>query len=276
MDFREEYKLLIKSSIKQDDNILADKKKAALQHFRGNLNAYCIALAKNYGKTFILYVAPVRQIHGSFLVCFPYSNCIDIFVDPEFLKKNPAYINVILQHEVLHGLSQEKNLDQFSFGHSVRENYKNYVGVDEAVTQMFAEDIQGVRLSSKEDYLLYVKNMMRILKSIFGAELIAAQYIKGDLTFENTVNKLMDYKFEAFAIKMKEVYTLWKKEFYSFLTQEEIIKKENIEHDINVFISSLIKKCPIENLNNILYQELDQEFIDRYKDKIGILTERIV
>ena len=231
-------------------------------------------LENNLSKQFGVNASEVKSIHGSNLVCWPFKDKTEIFVDKELYNNNPVLVNIQLQHEVLHGLSQSRNNVQNSFGHPIINGDTIYVGIDEAVTQMFAEDIQNVRLNSSEDYLFYVKNVMRVLKSIFGSESIANQYLNGDTLFEDTINRLMDYKFEPFALMMKKIYILNKKEFYSELSQEENIEKIKIENQINSFLADIILKISNQDINFNIIHEADNEFIEKFKDQLGIEVEK--
>lgn len=273
MDYQDQYKNLTSMAIELNPDIINSKKRLAWEYFR-NMLIPINNLENNLSKQFRVNVSEVKSIHGSNMVCWPFIDKTDIFVDKEFYNNNPILVNIQLQHEVLHGLSQTRNNVQNSFGHSLINGDTIYVGIDEAVTQMFAEDIQNVRLNSSEDYLFYVKNVMRVLKSIFGSESIANQYLNGNILFEDKINRLMDYKFDSFAIMMKKIYILNKKEFYNKLSQEENIEKIKIENQINSFLANIILKISNQDINNSIIHEVDKEFIEKFKDQLGIEIEK--
>ena len=273
MEYQEQYKKLVSIATKQNPDIINSKKRLAWEYFR-NMLIPINNLENNLSKQFIVNVSEVKSVHGSNMVCWPFKDKIDIFIDKELYNNNQILVNIQLQHEVLHGLSQTRNNVQNSFGHPIINGDTIYVGIDEAVTQMFAEDIQNVRLSSNEDYLFYVKNVMRVLKSIFGSESIANQYLNGNTSFEDTINKLMDYKFEPFAMMMKKIYILNKKEFYNKLSQEENIEKTKIENQINSFLANIILKISDQDINSSIVHEVDKEFIEKFKAQLGIEFEK--
>ena len=148
---------------------------------------------------------------------------IELYVDEIFAQNNPELTNIQLQHEVLHGLSRSNNGIELCFGHQYDKDKKsNYTGLNEATTQMFAEDMSGVRLDENSDYLYVIKNVMRVIKIIFGTNDIASQYFNNSNIFEERFNRVTSFKFEPFALLMNDVYMLDKKRKYNLLTQEQI------------------------------------------------------
>ena len=84
----------------------------------------------------------------------------------------------------------------------------------------------------------------------------------------------MNYKFEHFAMMMKKIYILNKKEFYNKLSQEENFEKTRIENQINSFLADMISKISNQDINSSIMIEVDKEFIEKYKNQLGIEIEK--
>lgn len=250
---------LQKNRKQQSSDILNNKKRIAWEFFR---NYTCISnLEKNLSSNFILYLAPLRKIHGTNLViCLNGANN-EIYVDEIFAINNPRLINVQLQHEVLHGLSRSNNGQSLCFGHQYDKDAKsNYTGLNEATTQMFAEDMSGARLDENSDYLYAIKNVMRVIKIIFGTNDIASQYFNNSNIFEERFNQVTSFKFGPFALLMNDVYMLEKKRKYGLLTQEQIKDLEDKKNKLFGFTSNLINQFAQDN--PIIIDEICNELND--------------
>lgn len=243
----------------QFSDILNNKKRIAWEFFR---NYTCISnLEKNLSSNFILYLAPLNKIHGTNMVNWPNGANNEIYVDEIFAINNPKLINVQLQHEVLHGLSRSNNGQELCFGHQYnKDDTSNYTGLNEATTQMFAEDMSGVRLDENSDYLYSIKNVMRVIKIIFGTNDIASQYFNNSNDFEERFNQVTSFKFEPFVLLMNDIFMLDKKRKYGLLTQEQIKDLEDKKNKLFGFTSNLINQFAQDN--PIIIDEICNELND--------------
>lgn len=243
----------------QSSDILNNKKRIAWEFFR---NYTCIGnLEKNLSSKFILYLAPLNKIHGTNMVNWPNGANNEIYVDEIFATNNPKLMNVQLQHEVLHGLSRSNNGQELCFGHLYnKDDTSNYTGLNEATTQMFAEDMSGVRLDENSDYLYSIKNVMRVIKIIFGTNDIASQYFNNSNDFEERFNQVTSFKFEPFVLLMNDIYMLDKKRKYGLLTQEQIKDLEDKKNKLFGFTSNLINQFAQDN--PIIIDEICNELND--------------
>lgn len=237
----------------------------------------------NKSKQITFYRAPVVKIHGSMGANWPVDNGTDIYLDYEFFNNNSFVIDCQIMHEILHTLSELRNPIQNFFGHQLdlNQNTNLFIGINEATTQMFAEDIQNIRLTEKDDYLYFVKNIMRVIKSIFGSYKIASQYLNNDIQFELDFNKITRGKFALFVSMMNENYFLSKKKHYNTnkLVEEEMkqldlmlkINQEEIINFTKLLISSFMEKYS-QLIQNIINELKDENFVN----KLGILNNNFV
>lgn len=264
MTLEEQYIELQKNRQQQSSDILNDKKRIAWEFFR---NYTCLSnLEKNLSSNFILYLAPLRKIYGTNLVNWPNGEKNEIYVDDNFAITNPELTNIQLQHEVLHGLSKSNNGQELCFGHQYNKDDKsNYTGLNEATTQMFAEDMSGIRLDENSDYLYTIKNVMRVIKIIFGTNDIANQYFNNSNIFEQRFNQVTSFKFEPFVLLMNDVYMLDKKRKYNSLTQEQIKELEDKKNKLFGFTSNLINQFSQDNpaIIDEICNELNDENIQQ-------------
>lgn len=268
MTIQEQYIELQKSRKKQSSDVLNNKKRIAWEFFRNYTDVS--NLEKNLSSNFDLYFAPLRNIRGTNMVSWQVGENKEIYVDENFALSNAELTNIQLQHEVLHGLSQFKNDSQFFFGHQYDGSGKsNYMALDEASTQMFAEDMNGIRLDETTDYLYAIKNVMRVMKTIFGINDIAGQYLNNSNNFETKFNEITSYKFDAFALLMNDVYVLSKNKNYGSLTDEQIEELNNKKDRLFNFTSSLINQLAQNDptLINRICDELNDESI---QEKLGV------
>lgn len=265
MTIEEKYQELVKYRKIQPNNILIEKQRNAWEYFRRITNVSNIE--KNINSNSPLYYAPLRKIHGSRMVSWPVQGGAEIYVDEEFAIDNEELVRVQLQHEILHNLANRINGKQSFFGYEYDGSGKsNYIGLNEATTQMISEDITGVRLDEETDYLYFVKNIMRVMKVLFGEELIVDQYINNNFNFTNAFNEKTNSKFEPFALLMNEIYYLSIDQKYNSLSNgksEELMKKEQSLLD---FTSSIIKQLSKDNkdlIKDISTELQDDSFIKR-------------
>ena len=268
MTIQEQYVELQKYRKKQSADVLNNKKRTAWKFFRNYTNVS--NLEKNLSSNFDLYFAPLRNIRGTNMVSWQVGENKEIYVDENFALTNNELTNIQLQHEVLHGLSQFKDGSQFFFGHQYDgSGMSNYMALDEASTQMFAEDMIGIRLDENTDYLYSIKNVMRVMKTIFGTADVAGQYLNNSSDFETRFNEITSFKFEAFALLMNDVYVLSKNNNYGSLTDERIEELNNKKDRLFNFTSSLIDQIAQSDttLINRICDELNDEGIQA---KLGI------
>ncbi len=268
MTIQEQYAELQKFRKKQSSDVLNNKKRIAWLFFRNYTKVN--NLEKNLSSNFDLYFAPLRNIRGTNMVSWQVGENKEIYVDENFALTNSELTNIQLQHEVLHGLSQFNNGSQFFFGHQYDgSGMSNYMALDEASTQMFAEDMTGIRLDENTDYLYTIKNIMRVMKTIFGINVVAGQYLNNSNNFEVKFNEITSFKFEPFALLMNDVYVLSKNNNYGSLTDEQIEELNDKKERLFNFTSSLINQIAQsdETLINRICDELNNESI---QTKLGI------
>ena len=158
MTIQEIYNELLKYRKAQPIDIITEKKRKSWEYFR--MKASVINLEKNLKDNVSLYYAPVRQTRGSSLVCWPFPDRTEIYVDENFALSDPQLAQFQLTHELLHSLSEKRDGKQLIFGYSYSNLGSVYTGINEACTQLFAEDIEEARLNETEDYLYFVKNII--------------------------------------------------------------------------------------------------------------------
>ena len=238
-------------------------------------------LLKNIQRGQALYYAPVREIKGSRLVNIPKKG--EIYVDEKFMQEHPLIATFQITHECLHGVSLVRDGEQVSFGHSAKggSDTNKYNGVLEACTQMFAEDAEGRRLSENEDYLYYVKNIMRAIRVVFGEDKLADQFLGNNTNFEMDFNSFSEYKFEDFNKDMSNIYLLERKKERNKLSTEEIQLLENYKSNLNKSVAKLIKlksKEKPEIYDTIVNEIQDEKFSSQLNpslvvDKVSNINE---
>lgn len=272
MEYQSHYEQLVKEGTKLDNILIDEKKKKALEYFKTKVLISTTNIENNMLKSYEVYSSLVKSIHGTSMVCYSNEYYAIIFIDEEIYKTNSPLMHLQLQHEVLHGLSSGIDNLSYRFGHITTTNDIVFRGINEAATQMFAEDIYGFRLSKKDNYLHYIVNIMRILKVLYGSEIIANQYFNGDTSFEDNINEQTDYGFQEFASNINRIYRISQKEFYKDITEDEKKEKEHLENSINEFVSSLISKSNDLDINTKILEEIDEEFHTQYNNKIKPVT----
>lgn len=254
---------LVELRKEQPIDIINLKKRMVWQYFGYSLSVPIYNLEKNISRKFSLFYAPVRQIKGTNMTCWPLDDETEIYIDENFAINNPQTANVQTTHEVLHGLSQMKGKYQYFFGHQYQGGKNSlYSGLNEATTQLFAEDIEQHRLNENEDYLYFVKNVMRIMKVAFGIDKLANQYLNNDTQFEQAFDKSTNGKFSSFASMMNDIYLLSKAKHYSKISDENIklldMRKEQVINLTNAIVETFSHTNP----------QLKQEIVAEVQDDI--------
>lgn len=268
MDYKSHHEQLINNGTRLDNILIDDKKIRTLEYFKNKVIIPTNNIQNNMSKSYKVYSSPVRKIHGTSMVCYTNESEAIIFIDEKLYKSNPPLMHIQLQHEVLHGLSSGINGIPYRFGHITISNDTVFRGINEATTQMFAEDIYGMRLSKKDDYFHYTKNIMRILKVLYSSEIIANQYFNGNTSFEDKINEQTDNGFAEFASEINRIYRISQKEFYNEISQDEESERIYLENCINEVVTSLITKSNDPDINQKILEEIDQEFYEEYNNKI--------
>ena len=265
MTKNEEYQELLKYRKIQPNNILVEKQRNAWLYFRNITKP--TNLEKNINSNSSLYYVPLKQIHGSNMVSWPVQNGSEIYVDEGFAINNKELVNIQLQHEILHNLANRVNGNQSFFGYLYDGSGKsNYIGINEATTQMFAEDIIGLRLDEETDYLYFVKNVMRVMKVLFGKELLAGQYLNNDTGFTTIFNDRTSYKFEPFAKLLNDIYYLSREKKYKSLNEsqtEELTKKQQSILDFTSRLIHQFSKDNNEIIDDVGFEIQDDSFIKK-------------
>lgn len=261
----EKYNKLKQNSNSLDKGIL-ESKKSKISTYLKNVRINDSRVNNNLYFDIQLYSAPVREIYNSTFIYYYDA----IYLDKEFIS-NPQNTNIVncqLTHEILHCLNNDEKGRQYFFGHLVDQNY---IGIDEATTQLFTEDIEQTYLTEQQDSRLYfIKNIMRILKIVFGQDLLFKQYLNINNEFENTVNNLMNNEqwIKDFALMMTKYYTL----------KSQKLDLENIkilEQEIIAKIFEIIDKQLL--YDSTVYQRINNEFANinsNFLYDYNIITEK--
>lgn len=245
MDRKEALEKMIKERVEMNPDIVKQRLHKIWNYFNKMNNIDKRNLKKNVEDGQRLYRAPVSQYIGGKLLNRPLEQVI--YMDDEFFKENPDIAMFQITHEALHGVSLYRNGKKVVFGHynTTGGSATNpYSALNEATTQMFAEAVEGKRLSENEDYLYYIKNIMRAVTVLFGEEKIADQYLGNNINFENDFNQFSGNKFNYFATEMNNIYNLEHKrrDNNGVLSTKDKEALENYKENINKFVTQLIAK----------------------------------
>lgn len=245
MDRKEALEKMIKERAEMNPDIVKQRLIKIWNYFNKMNNIDKRNLKKNVEIGQRLYRAPVSQYTGGKLLNRPLEQVI--YMDDEFLKENPDIAMFQITHEALHGVSLYRNGEKVVFGHYNTEGgsaTNPYSALNEATTQMFAEAVEGKRLSENEDYLYYIKNIMRAVTVLFGEEKVADQYLGNNINFENDFNQFSGNKFNYFATEMNSIYNLEHKRRYNngVLSIKDKEALEDYKENINEFVVQLIAK----------------------------------
>lgn len=255
----EKYNKLKQFRILLDKSII-NHKKIKITEFLKNLRINDERVNNNLNINFPLYSAPIKEIYGSQLMNY-YD---EIYIDSQFIANpnNSTIINCQLTHELLHSLSNDELGRIYFFGHLVDENY---LGIDEATTQLLTEEIEGYYLDEKNDSRFYfIKNIMRILKVVISEEHLIKQYLNIDNSFENEINALMNDNdwLNRFSIMIKKYYIF--KGNKNHIDDLKILEQEIIERTLQVidrqisYDSNVYKKIVSE------FEKINSDFLEKY------------
>lgn len=274
MTLKEQYVELQKYRKIQSSEIINNKKRNVWEFFRSLTNVS--NLEKNLSSNFLLYIAPLKQIRGTNMVTWPVGTNIEIYVDEIFSISNHELVEIQLTHEVLHGLSETVDGKQYFFCHEYDgSGDSKYLGINEATTQMFTEDIEQIRLDEKTDYLYTIKNIMRIMKSLFGVKFIADQYLNNANRFEDEFNIAADFKFEPFVALVNDVYKLSKTNFYGSLTPEQLEKLQVKQTNLLNFTANLIHQFS-QNNSSIINTICDELKDEKFQERLNLTRQEII
>lgn len=188
-----QFNQLIKKS-EEIEGISADKFLKIYDYFNSLKNVDMTNVINNMQRGTKVYSTPLKSIvpESGRLVNIPSKNVV--FVDEKFMKENPDVALLQVTHELMHAVSLYRNGKVVTFGHSSSggSDTNKYNGVLEACTQMFAEEAEGKRLPENVDYLYYLKNIMRIMKVLFGEEIQILENYK--LNLNKSVAELIRLK----------------------------------------------------------------------------------
>lgn len=218
-----------------------------------------------------LYVAPIHKYYKGRLVHLPIEDYEEIYIDENFYNDDTKseVIKHQLTHELFHSLSQlEKNNSRGKgFGHYW--SYKNgmFRGVDEAVTQMFTDNVESFELNEFQDKNHYfIKNIMRILKVIIGEDKLLMQYLSYNNSFEDIFNEISNNQFDEFVYNINQVYKL-------SCENRDLDTLKDLKQNLILFIRNLIEQEKTKNseLESLLEKEFENnDFLSNviyYKEK---------
>jgi len=258
-NFNLEHRKLEQTRTIVDPSMIMTKKGKIWEYFRNYQTVNLINLEKNIKTNTILYQAPLFEIHGSNMMSCGNDICDEIYIDKNFLSnaENFDIINHQLTHETLHSTTRAKGL---RFGINIEESNDNCRGINEAVTQVFADDIEGSELGPEDDYLYFIKNVMRVMKNTVGPNLLANQYLNNNRSFEERFNQITNNKFDDFAFIINNIYKLSKEKHYRKINKDEedmLIAHQNI---ILEFTSVFVKK--VAGTQPDVYSRIKNDFFN--------------
>lgn len=195
--------------------------------------------------TFKLYKAPLSETHGSNMMYWPENNERNIYINNDFMQdENRDIIIKQLTHEMLHAISWVDYVHMFG-----RKYEPNIIGIYEATTQVFADDINGAILTEDKDYLYFIKGIMRVMSNIVGKDKLASQYLNIDNSFEQTFSKALGADFNKFVSQINQVYKLSKKQYYdkNSFTQVNEIQLEELKENLLDFVLTHLQQKMKEN-----------------------------
>jgi hypothetical protein len=209
------------------------------------------------------------------MVNWPTNNGDDIYIDQEFVidKTKESVIHQQLTHETVHSVCRTN--DRKWFGHVVTHDNSFLRGINEASTQMFTDNIENHVLEEKEDYLYFIKGVMRLMSDAIGTNYLANQLLNNNTSFEDKFNEITENKFNDFAFILNDIYKLDKAQYY---TSIDNLEKERLTYHQNIildFTTSFVKK--VGEMDNAAYDRIRQDpfskdFITRFNLN-GILKE---
>ena len=212
---------------------MINKKKFIKSYFKA-LGIAISNLEFNFDKEIDFYLGPLKKYGGSMLSVVT-DEGLELFID---YSKYPLSDDICINHELLHFASDIEEEDKNFFGHD-----ENCRGIDEGVTEMFAEEMCGGMQSS----------IMRVNGLICGIENLADQYLNATDLFERKFNKITNNKFEYFSQKMTTLYHLLRKKEYLTLNDCEELILEIEKEELLDFMKKIINFISTNDINLYSY-----------------------
>lgn len=149
-------------------------------------------------------------------------------------------VNVELAHELLHSASRNNNY----FGINRIDSATNRVGLNEGITQMFAEDACGVVESKYTNGYSVIKNITKIMRLCIGNDAFYNSYFKHSNDLEIECKKLTNSEefYDEINKKLTDMYILVSCISYDF-NYNNMVKKiyaSNMKVCIDLLIYNLI------------------------------------
>lgn len=253
---RIEYDLLIaqRTELKDAAELVNNMKQSIREYF---INNGCIndSIEQNLLVPTSIYTAPLKEIHGSRMVCWPFGNRNEIYIDKIFLNKqsSPELTKCQLTHEIIHAMIRRQNGQQYKFGHKIitqQDQNQNhnieekdvFTAFDEACTQIVAEEINGYVVDKETDSYYLIKTIIRAIAPFIGKKELLDQFCNNNTSFEDKFNMLFNNKFSHFAEILSIIHDLEKElKNNDNLTEQE---KGQINEKLRTqtgFISNFIK-----------------------------------
>lgn len=253
---RIEYDLLVaqRTGLKDSAELVNNMKKSIRDFF---INNGCInnSIEQNLLVPTSIYIAPVKEIHESRMVCWPFSNRNEIYVDKVFLNEqsSPELTKCQLTHEIIHAMVRKQNGQQYKFGHKIitqQERNENhniderdvFTAFDEACTQIVAEEINGYVVDKETDSYYLIKTIIRTITPFIGRKELLDQFCNNNTSFEDKFNMLFNNKFSDFAEILSIIHDLEKelKNNDKLTEQEKRQINEKLRSHVG-FISNFVK-----------------------------------
>lgn len=222
---------------------IINKKKYIKSYFKA-LGISISNLEFNFDKEIDFYLGPLKKYGGSMLSVVT-DEGLELFID---YSKYPLSDDICINHELLHFASDIEEEDKNFFGHD-----ENCRGIDEGVTEMFAEEMCCRMQSSNDSYLWFLANIMRVNGLICGIENLADQYLNATDSFERKFNKITNNKFEYFSQKMTTLYHLLRKKEYLTLNDCEELILEIEKEELLDFMKKIIDFISTNDINLYSY-----------------------
>lgn len=253
---RIEYDLLIaqRTELKDSAELVNNMKQSIREYF---INNGCInnSIEQNLLVPTSIYTAPLKEIHSSRMVCWPFGNRNEIYIDKIFLNKQSSseLTKCQLTHEIIHAMIRRQNGQQYKFGHKIitqQERNQNhnieekdvFTAFDEACTQIVAEEINGYVVDKETDSYYLIKTIIRAITPFIGKKELLDQFCNNNTSFEDKFNMLFNNKFSDFAEILSIIHDLEKElKNNDNLTEQE---KRQINEKLRThteFISNFMK-----------------------------------
>lgn len=208
-------------------------------------------LQQNFNKQIFIYVGPFYK-YGGRIMCTSTEKKIELYIDKDY----HFYMrNVDKNHELLHAACESLDDGKNYFGHN-----EKYIGIDEATTQLFAEEIEGIELQEDESYLWFITNVMRVNKIIFGLTCLADQYLNGTSSFESKFNSIVPKGFEMFAQNMTTLYHLLRRKKYNGISDAEEEILINKENEMIEYLKNVIAMCSLNDTT--VYERIQKSLVN--------------